>query len=341
MTEDLLGRQLNKIDEARELIRNWYVNDPRPWNIGYSAGKDSTLLLQLICEVKEQHKEINKPLCAVFNDTAYEIGDKLTRIKNNFERLNKLGFETAILSPPKTNKILPMIIGDGYPPPSFKFRWCANYAKFKQANKHSRDIAIKYGGLIDFVGTRKEESTNRKKRLTDQGAPHELYKIRVKNKWDEAKPIADVKTDELWEYLETFKTFAWGESLDELKELYPNKERTQRDGCWCCSICSDRSFSNKDKVSPAQYKTRMLLISYREDINKRCMCRTAKQLNMLNHGFPSGYLTLDARKELLAEIQAIEKEYKEEIIPADEVEIIKAYWKKFEEQKGTGVFLNW
>ena len=42
----------SNIDEARDLIDKLYSTDNRPWTVGYSGGKDSTLVLQLICGLR-------------------------------------------------------------------------------------------------------------------------------------------------------------------------------------------------------------------------------------------------------------------------------------------------
>jgi DNA sulfur modification protein DndC len=37
--------------DIRDSLRNLYLEDPRPWVVGFSGGKDSTMLASLIVEV--------------------------------------------------------------------------------------------------------------------------------------------------------------------------------------------------------------------------------------------------------------------------------------------------
>ena len=60
-----------EIKKEMELV---YCHDQRPWMIGYSGGKDSTLLCQLVFEMLEalpEEKRI-KPVYIVTSDTMVE-----------------------------------------------------------------------------------------------------------------------------------------------------------------------------------------------------------------------------------------------------------------------------
>jgi len=37
--------------DIKDSLRNFYLEDPRPWVVGFSGGKDSTMLASLIVEV--------------------------------------------------------------------------------------------------------------------------------------------------------------------------------------------------------------------------------------------------------------------------------------------------
>lgn len=38
----------SKFNESRELVKEVYLSDDRPWVIGFSGGKDSTALVQIV-----------------------------------------------------------------------------------------------------------------------------------------------------------------------------------------------------------------------------------------------------------------------------------------------------
>ena len=64
-------------EEYREIKREMelvYLHDQRPWMIGYSGGKDSTLLCQLVFEMLESLPEDkrSKPVYIVTSDTMVE-----------------------------------------------------------------------------------------------------------------------------------------------------------------------------------------------------------------------------------------------------------------------------
>lgn len=63
--------EYQRIKEEMELV---YLHDRRPWMIGYSGGKDSTLLCQLVFEMLESlPKEKRwKPVYIVTSDTMVE-----------------------------------------------------------------------------------------------------------------------------------------------------------------------------------------------------------------------------------------------------------------------------
>ena len=45
---NLLSKQIPFVDEAKENIKNAYKEDERPWVVGYSGGKDSTVVVHLV-----------------------------------------------------------------------------------------------------------------------------------------------------------------------------------------------------------------------------------------------------------------------------------------------------
>ncbi len=54
--------------DIKESLRQLYLEDPRPWSVGFSGGKDSTILASLIVEVvagipEDQRKKPVAILC--------------------------------------------------------------------------------------------------------------------------------------------------------------------------------------------------------------------------------------------------------------------------------------
>lgn len=61
--------------EIRDRLRRLYLEDPRPWLVGFSGGKDSTLLAALIFEVVAAipAADRRKPIAVLCTDTRVEI----------------------------------------------------------------------------------------------------------------------------------------------------------------------------------------------------------------------------------------------------------------------------
>ena len=125
--------------ELVDEIIDQYLNDenPRPWIVGFSGGKDSTLLLQLVwTSVKKIVPELRKRrIYVVCNNTLVEN----PKIIEYTERvLSKIQEAAATESMPITvHRTIPRLedtfwvnlIGRGYPAPNQIFRWCMNDSK--------------------------------------------------------------------------------------------------------------------------------------------------------------------------------------------------------------------
>ena len=124
----LQGIQKELLDEYKSDVHK------APWIVGYSGGKDSTLIVQLVLEMildiapSEREREIHI-LC---NDTLVESPILTTYIEKMLIKLRE--FSEALQLPIKVIKTTPPtdqtfwvnLIGRGYPPPTRSFRWCTD-----------------------------------------------------------------------------------------------------------------------------------------------------------------------------------------------------------------------
>lgn len=145
MQETLFPIQPVNIDKAREIIERNYLEDDRPWVIGYSGGKDSSLLLQLVCEVFLKHNK-NKRITVSFLDTRLEKDSKLAAIKESFSKCEQIGLETSIVRSPATQSFWSLVCGRSYAMPSVKLRYCTSFLKRTPSDKELKQIAVKFGG---------------------------------------------------------------------------------------------------------------------------------------------------------------------------------------------------
>ena len=170
---------MNKINYIIDEIADQYMLDDnnRPWIIGFSGGKDSTVLLTLtwmaILKVKNEFdiKFLKREIYVVCNDTLVE-NPIITNYVNKV--LEKIAEAASIHSLPiKVRKTTPRLedsffvnlIGKGYPAPNNSFRWCTERLKIKPTSKFISDIVKSedndYHEAIILVGTRKSESVTR------------------------------------------------------------------------------------------------------------------------------------------------------------------------------------
>ena len=155
------------IDNLTDLIADIYSRDDIPWIVGYSGGKDSSAILQLIWraleKLKKQGKKI-KPLNVMTTDTLVENPIVSTWIKGSLKSLRQRALEQDLpiypnlLTPNIEDTFWVNLIGKGYPAPRPKFRWCTDRLKIKSSSDFTQKIAEEKGEAILVLGTRKLES---------------------------------------------------------------------------------------------------------------------------------------------------------------------------------------
>ena len=128
-------------EEYREIKREMelvYLHDQRPWMIGYSGGKDSTLLCQLVFEMLESLPEDkrSKPVYIVTSDTMVEnpivkaYMHQMNKAINEASVRKKLNVQAHIIYPEIRQTFWSLVIGLGYPTPEPPgFRWCTERLK--------------------------------------------------------------------------------------------------------------------------------------------------------------------------------------------------------------------
>jgi DNA sulfur modification protein DndC len=105
----------------KDSLSQLYVEDPRPWLVGFSGGKDSTMLAALIFDAllsipPEQRK---KPISVLCTDTRVEIPAIAEMVEGTLMRMNKfsqqngLNIEASLLKPPPEQSFWVNMIGRG------------------------------------------------------------------------------------------------------------------------------------------------------------------------------------------------------------------------------------
>ena len=145
------------------------LEDERPWLVGFSGGKDSTMLASLIFDIvlsipAEQRK---KPISVLCTDTRVEIPAIAEMIEGALDRMRKcsqqhgLNIEANLLKPMYEESFWVNIIGRGYPPPNRTFRWCTQRMKIDPVNDFVKQRIGHGAEAILHLGARPAESSAR------------------------------------------------------------------------------------------------------------------------------------------------------------------------------------
>jgi DNA sulfur modification protein DndC len=253
-------------------IQQTYLADKVPWIIGFSGGKDSTTLLQMIFQALSQlsKEKLMKEIHVICNDTLVEnpaieeyIDTQLIEIeiagKKRLFSHNPDLFNVVKVTPKFEDSFWVNLIGKGYPSPNRWFRWCTERLKINPTSSYIKNMSQKSGKAIIILGTRKAESANRAASMEKYDNGTKLKKHRLPNVYVYT-PIADLSNNEVWAYLLQVKN-PWGTNNRELLKLYGSacdmgecplviETGTQscgksRFGCWVCTVVDrDKSMEN-------------------------------------------------------------------------------------------------
>jgi len=247
-----------------------YLADGVPWVVGYSGGKDSTAVLQLVWSALaglpvEQRR---KPVHVISTDTLVENPVVAAWVTHSLDVMKESAARQGLpitphrLTPATTDTFWVNLIGRGYPAPRHKFRWCTERLKIKPSNSFIRDMVRSHGEAILVLGTRKAESSGRSHRMT------ELESRRVRDLLSPNEslpnclvysPVENWSNDDVWTFLMQ-RPNPWGYSNKELLTMYqgasPDGEcplvvdastpscGDSRFGCWTCTLVDqDKSMS--------------------------------------------------------------------------------------------------
>ena len=262
--DGLAGALKSLCDEIREL----YLADQVPWVVGYSGGKDSTAVLQLVWiavrDLPEQQRV--KPIHVITTDTLVEQPVVAAWVDSSQERMQLSATEQGMpitphkLSPDTKDSFWVNLIGKGYPAPRKKFRWCTERMKIRPSNKFIRDVVRDNGEALLVLGSRKAESQKRARSMKR----HEKHRVRDRISPNANlpnslvyTPIEDWTNDDVWLFLMQVKN-PWGHTNKSLLTMYQGATDggecplvvdtstpscgSSRFGCWVCTVVDkDRS----------------------------------------------------------------------------------------------------
>lgn len=256
--------ETHSLQEIHDEIKSIYLSDNRPWILGFSGGKDSTCMVQLVWNALSElplEKRVKK-IYIISSDTLVEspkIVDTIVSTLKMMEetaKTQKLPISTNLVRPKIEDTFWTLLLGKGYPAPSNNFRWCTDRLKIRNADRFITEKVSEYGEAVVVLGTRKDESGSREQIMNlHEIEGSALYKH---SKFAQAyiyAPLRDFITNDVWNYLLQNEN-PWGSNNRDLSALYKDANSQEcplvvdtttpscgnsRFGCWTCTVISDDS----------------------------------------------------------------------------------------------------
>ena len=252
-----------------EILDQYMFADPskRPWIIGFSGGKDSTVMLQLVWKALEKTKHfhgfVGRDVYVVSNDTMIEnpiIVEYLCGILDMIEQAaveQDMPIHVVRTIPRLEDSLWVNMIGKGYPAPNNAFRWCTERLKIKPTARFITEQVDAFGEAIILIGTRYSESANRAKTMKSHSIKGKrLTKHPIQpNTWMYA-PIRYLSLEQVWYVINTMAS-PWGADNHQLFKIYANASADDyecpevvtdtthvscgqsRFGCWLCTVVKE------------------------------------------------------------------------------------------------------
>lgn len=257
------------MDDIYGEIQEVYLGDKRPWILGFSGGKDSTCMIQIVWSALgrlPKHK-LTKMIYIISSDTLVESPKIVETVTDSLEKMERSAKKSLL--PVRTNLVRPILddtfwvcmIGKGYPAPSNTFRWCTDRLKIKSANKFIEEKVSEHGEVVMCLGSRKAESSTRAQVINRHAikGSHLSHHNMLPQAFIYA-PLRDFATDDVWNYLLQNKNNPWGGNNRDLLAMYQDANAAEcplvvdsstascgnsRFGCWVCTVVDhDRSMES-------------------------------------------------------------------------------------------------
>lgn len=367
-------------EEDRPIVERWceivrhvkdeYLSEAQhyPWIVGFSGGKDSTVVAHAVFEALQAISPSNRtrPVHIVSNDTLVEsplVMAHLNKVTAQIaQAANDMGLPIVVrrTKPDVDKTFWVLLIGKGYPSPNSQMRWCTDRLKIQPTSTYIRENVSQYGAAIVVLGVRRTESI-RRMMTVDKYENERGSNLNEHNSITGAlifRPIVNLTTDDVWEILGSFPA-PWGGTHRELFQLYRDAEGSEcpvvlskdeapgcgtqnsRFGCWTCTVVEkDKSLqgfidSGKHAYQPLA-DFRDWLVKIRKDPSMRSAVRRNGRLTFdITGKHIPGPFTIQARREILAELLRVQEKFGTPLISEEEIDLIHRIWASELQQERT------
>lgn len=288
---------LTKADvrEVIDIIKNLYLADMIPWICGYSGGKDSTAVLQLVWMALSELPEKNpkKNVYVISTDTLVESPVVSLWAKQSLDKMKEAATASRLPIVPKSltplvdNTFWVNLIGRGYPHPRKNFRWCTDRLKIEPSNRFIKNVLDAESEAILVLGTRKAESSSRKVTMEDYEKRRYRDYLSPNGSFPNSyvfTPIENWSNDNVWQFLMQYAN-PWGHSNKDLMSMYSGASAdgecplvldtstpscgNSRFGCWVCTMVEEDK-SMAAMIQNDEEKAWMLpMLEFRNEIADR------------------------------------------------------------------------
>lgn len=334
---------LSKADvrDVIDVIKGLYLSDMIPWICGYSGGKDSTAVVQLVWEALSELpvEQRKKTVHVISTDTLVESPVVALWATRSLEKMRaqakaeKLPIIPHRLTPTTSNTFWVNLIGRGYPYPRRDFRWCTDRMKIDPSNRFIKSILDAESEAILVLGTRKAESATRKAVM--EGYEKKRYREHLSPNGSFPNsyvftPIENWSNDNVWQFLLQYPN-PWGHSNKDLMSMYSGASAdgecplvidtstpscgNSRFGCWVCTmVTEDKSMAAM--IQNDEEKSWMLpMLDFRNEIagewetdrKRRDFRRKDGRLTLHNNLLVHGPYTKETREYFLRRLLEVEK----------------------------------
>lgn len=337
-----------------------YQHDKRPWMIGFSGGKDSTLLCCLVFEMLQRlpRSKRHKTVYIVSSDTMVEnpiARDYMHRMSSMINSVGPdLNVKADIIYPKTEDSFWSKVIGLGYPTPEPPgFRWCTERLKIRPMNAYTLEKIKTNGEVILLLGVRKAESVYRSNNIKSREIEGKLLVPHndIKNAYV-YNPLTEIPNEEVWKFLlKGTGITPWGSDNRYLFSLYQGENLGEeqsvigeidkdkipvtgnsRFGCWVCTMVKEdkslKAFIDKGEtwlVPLREYRNWLI------ELRNTPGARETKRRNGSMYRRPDGELglgpfTMETRKLMLRRLLELEKTTNLPLISIDELRYIDYLW---------------
>jgi DNA sulfur modification protein DndC len=351
-----------------ELIDQYLEEDRynRPWIIGFSGGKDSTVLLTLVWKALQRIQAGNpnynfqRHVYVVCNDTMVEnpiIEEYVKTVLYDIQlaaRQQKLPIVVKMTTPKLEDTFWYCVIGKGYPVPNNAFRFCTEKMKIKPTSQFIIDKVADNGEAIILIGTRYAESQQRTRSIDKHNIKgYRLSKHPINSNTYTYAPIKELMLEEIWYIINAFPS-PWGFDNQILFKIYTDASADDyecptvvtdeshkscgqsRFGCWVCTVVKeDKSMSALIKNGVEWMKP---LLDYRNKLvidrnisEYRSATRRNGQIAVDETGHKQGNYEISYRIQLLRELLIAQKQVQKikphvDLITSQELIAIQVIW---------------